>query len=103
MPPTATVSLRTRVQGVPLATMRELAGYGATAYDWGGCEAVSIAFAISVFPDELCQAPRSWAERAYPDNLIHQDKLDRGGHFAAWEQPQLFSEELRTAFRSLRR
>ena len=43
-----------------------------------------------------------WAERAYPDNLIHYNKLDRGGHFAAWEQPQLFTEELRTAFRSLR-
>jgi len=63
---------------------------------------ISIPFAISVFPDELYQAPRSWAERAYPDNLIHYNKLDRGGHFAAWEQPQLFSEELRAAFRSLR-
>jgi pimeloyl-ACP methyl ester carboxylesterase len=55
-----------------------------------------------VFPDELYQAPRSWAERAYPDNLIHFNKVDRGGHFAAWEQPQLFTEELRAAFRSLR-
>ena len=55
-----------------------------------------------MFPDELYQAPRSWAERAYPDNLIHYYQLDRGGHFAAWEQPQLLSEELRTAFRSLR-
>ncbi|MGO9489964.1 MAG: epoxide hydrolase family protein [Solirubrobacteraceae bacterium] len=63
---------------------------------------VSIPFAISVFPDELYQAPRSWAERAYPDNLIHYNRLDRGGHFAAWEQPQLFSEELRTGFRGLR-
>jgi pimeloyl-ACP methyl ester carboxylesterase len=57
--------------------------------------------AISAFPDELYQAPRSWAERAFP-NLIHYNKLDKGGHFAAWEQPQLFTEELRTAFRSLR-
>ena len=59
---------------------------------------ISIPFAISVFPDELYQAPRSWAERAYPDNLIHYNRLDRGGHFAAWEQPQLFSSEMRAAF-----
>ena len=63
---------------------------------------ISIPFAISVFPDELYEVPRSWAERAYPNNLIHYNKLDRGGHFAAWEQPQLFSEEMRSAFRSLR-
>ena len=63
---------------------------------------VSIPFAISVFPDELYEAPRSWAERAYPDNLIHFNKLDRGGHFAAWEQPQLFAEEMRASFSSLR-
>jgi pimeloyl-ACP methyl ester carboxylesterase len=63
---------------------------------------ISIPFAISVFPDELYQAPRSWAERAYPNNLIHYNKLDRGGHFAAWEQPQLFSEEVRASFRPLR-
>jgi pimeloyl-ACP methyl ester carboxylesterase len=63
---------------------------------------ISIPFAISVFPDELYQAPRSWAERAYPDNLIHFNEVDRGGHFAAWEQPQLFSEEMRASFRSLR-
>jgi pimeloyl-ACP methyl ester carboxylesterase len=62
---------------------------------------VTIPTAISVFPDEIYAAPRSWAEKAYP-NLIHYNKLDRGGHFAAWEQPQLFSEELRVAFRSLR-
>jgi pimeloyl-ACP methyl ester carboxylesterase len=63
---------------------------------------ISIPYAISVFPDELYQAPRSWAERAYPNNLIHFNELDRGGHFAAWEQPQLFSEEMRAAFRPLR-
>ena len=57
---------------------------------------------FGAFPDELYQAPRSWAERAYPDNLIHYNRVDRGGHFAAWEQPKLFSEELRIAFRSLR-
>jgi pimeloyl-ACP methyl ester carboxylesterase len=63
---------------------------------------ITIPFAISVFPDELYQAPRSWAERAYPNNLIYYNEVDRGGHFAAWEQPQLFSEEMRAAFRSLR-
>ena len=70
--------------------------------DFFDAKDISIPFAISVFPDELYQAPRSWAERAYPNNLIHYNRLDRGGHFAAWEQPQLFSEELRAAFRSLR-
>ena len=63
---------------------------------------ISIPFAISVFPDELYQAPRSWAERAYPHNLIHYNRLDRGGHFAAWEQPGLFAAEMRAAFKSLR-
>jgi len=62
---------------------------------------VKIPTAVSVFPDELYQTPRSWAERAYP-NLIHYNKLEKGGHFAAWEQPKLFSEELRASFRSLR-
>jgi len=62
---------------------------------------VKIPVAVSAFPDELYQAPRSWAERAYP-NLIHYNKLDKGGHFAAWEQPKLFAEELRAGFRSLR-
>jgi pimeloyl-ACP methyl ester carboxylesterase len=70
--------------------------------DFFDAKEISIPFAISVFPDELYQAPRSWAERAYPNNLIHYSRLDRGGHFAAWEQPGLFSSELRTAFRSLR-
>ncbi|MGY0005915.1 epoxide hydrolase family protein [Micromonospora sp. I033] len=62
---------------------------------------VSVPAAVSVFPDELYETPRSWAEQAYP-NLIHYNTLDRGGHFAAWEQPQLMCDELRTAFRSLR-
>ena len=62
---------------------------------------VTIPVAVSAFPDELYQAPRSWAERAYP-KLIHYNKLDKGGHFAAWEQPELFTTELRAAFRSLR-
>jgi pimeloyl-ACP methyl ester carboxylesterase len=63
---------------------------------------VSIPVAVSVFPDELYPAPRSWAERAYP-KLIHYNKLDKGGHFAAWEQPQLLSEEIRVGFRTLRK
>jgi pimeloyl-ACP methyl ester carboxylesterase len=62
---------------------------------------VKLPVAVSAFPDELTQAPRSWAEQAYP-NLIHYNKLDKGGHFAAWEQPQLLSEEVRAGFRSLR-
>jgi pimeloyl-ACP methyl ester carboxylesterase len=62
---------------------------------------VSIPVAVSAFPDELYQAPRSWAEKAFP-KLIYYNKLDKGGHFAAWEQPQLFSEEVRAAFKSLR-
>ena len=62
---------------------------------------VKIPVAASAFPDELYQAPRSWAEQAYP-KLIHYNKLDKGGHFAAWEQPNLLAEELRTGFRPLR-
>jgi pimeloyl-ACP methyl ester carboxylesterase len=62
---------------------------------------VTIPVAVSAFPDELFQCPRSWAERAFP-RLIHYNKLDKGGHFAAWEQPKAFCDELRTAFRPLR-
>jgi pimeloyl-ACP methyl ester carboxylesterase len=62
---------------------------------------VSIPVAVTVFPSEQYQAPRSWAERAYP-NLIHYNQVDKGGHFAAWEQPYLFSEEVRAGFRSVR-
>ncbi|HET9234826.1 MAG TPA: epoxide hydrolase [Candidatus Eisenbacteria bacterium] len=62
---------------------------------------VSIPVAVSIFPDEIDALPRSWAERAYP-NLIHYNKVDKGGHFAAWEQPQLLSQEVRAGFRSLR-
>jgi pimeloyl-ACP methyl ester carboxylesterase len=72
---------------------------------WGkgyfNVKGVSIPVAVSVFPDELYPAPRSWAERAYP-KLIHYNKVEKGGHFAAWEQPQLFSDEVRTGLRSLR-
>jgi len=66
-----------------------------------GVKGVTIPVAVSVFPDELYPAPRSWAERAYP-KLIHYNKLDKGGHFAAFEQPELLTEELRVGFRSLR-
>jgi pimeloyl-ACP methyl ester carboxylesterase len=74
---------------------------------WGklgyfNAKGVSIPVAVSVFPDELYPAPRSWAERAYP-KLIHYNKLPKGGHFAAWEQPKLFSEEVRVGFRPLRK
>lgn len=62
---------------------------------------IAIPVAVSVFPDELYQAPRSWAEKAFP-NLIHYNRLDKGGHFAAWEQPDLFVGELRAGFKSVR-
>jgi pimeloyl-ACP methyl ester carboxylesterase len=62
---------------------------------------VKIPVAVTVFPSEQYQPPRTWAEQAYP-NLIHFNEVDKGGHFAAWEQPELFSSEIRAAFRSLR-
>ena len=61
----------------------------------------AIPMAVSAFPDEIYTAPRTWAEKAYP-KLIHYNRLPKGGHFAAWEQPQAYSEEVRTAFRPLR-
>ncbi len=73
---------------------------------WGkgyfNAKGVSIPVAVSVFPDELYPAPRSWAERAFP-KLIHYNKVEKGGHFAAWEQPKIFSEEVRAGLRSLRK
>ena len=81
---------------------------GARLYweNWGklgyfNAKGVSIPVAVSVFPDELYPAPRSWTERAYP-KLLFYNRHDKGGHFAAWEQPELLSEDLRTGFRSLR-
>jgi pimeloyl-ACP methyl ester carboxylesterase len=73
---------------------------------WGkggyfNAKGVSVPVAVSVFADELYPAPRSWTEQAYP-KLIHFNKVPKGGHFAAWEQPKLFSEEIRAGFRSLR-
>jgi pimeloyl-ACP methyl ester carboxylesterase len=62
---------------------------------------VTIPVAVSAFPDEVYQCPRNWAEQAYA-KLIHYNKLDKGGHFAAWEQPKLFVEELRAGFKTLR-
>jgi pimeloyl-ACP methyl ester carboxylesterase len=73
---------------------------------WGkgyfNAKGVTIPVAVSVFPDELYPAPKTWAEKAYP-NLIHYNQLEKGGHFAAWEQPRIFTEELRTSFKSLRK
>jgi pimeloyl-ACP methyl ester carboxylesterase len=62
---------------------------------------IAIPVAVSAFPDELYQAPRSWTEKAYP-KLIHYNRLAKGGHFAAWEQPEFFTQEMRAAFKSLR-
>jgi pimeloyl-ACP methyl ester carboxylesterase len=62
---------------------------------------IAVPVAVTAFPDELYQAPRSWTERAYP-KLIYYNKVDKGGHFAAWEQPQLFVTEMRASFKSLR-
>jgi hypothetical protein len=70
--------------------------------DFFDAKKITIPFAISVFPDELYQAPRSWAERAYPHNLIHYNQLDRGGRFAAWEQPSpMITEAFADAIREL--
>jgi pimeloyl-ACP methyl ester carboxylesterase len=62
---------------------------------------VKIPVAVSAFPDEIYQAPQSWAAKAYP-KLMHYNRLPKGGHFAAWEQPALFVSEMRASFRSLR-
>jgi pimeloyl-ACP methyl ester carboxylesterase len=73
--------------------LRQIAFFGPTG--------VAIPVAVSAFPDELYQAPRSWTEKAYP-KLIHYNRLPKGGHFAAWEQPEVFSAEMRASFKSLR-
>ncbi len=75
--------------------------YWENTFPFFSVRGVSIPAAVTVFPDELYQTPRSWAERAYP-RLIHYNRVDKGGHFAAWEQPELLASELRAAFRSLR-
>jgi pimeloyl-ACP methyl ester carboxylesterase len=79
----------------------ENVGKSATsAAAWKTAE-ISIPVAVTVFPGEIYRAPKSWAQRAYR-NLVYFNEVDRGGHFAAWEQPELFSAELRAAFKSLR-
>jgi len=75
----------------------EYLGYGSFA----NVRNVTVPVAVSVFPDELYQAPRSWTEKAYP-NLVHYNQVEAGGHFAAWEQPELYASELRDGFRMLR-
>ena len=63
---------------------------------------VSIPVGFTTFPGEIWRTPRSWVERAYPNVAIYFNEVDRGGHFAAWEEPELFSEEMRAAFGPLR-
>jgi pimeloyl-ACP methyl ester carboxylesterase len=75
--------------------------YGESKFSYVAVKNVSVPVAVSVFPDEVFHAPQTWTEQAYP-NLIHYNELDRGGHFAAWEQPELYASELRDGFRTLR-
>jgi pimeloyl-ACP methyl ester carboxylesterase len=75
--------------------------YGENKNSYFAVKNVTLPVAVSVFPDEIESVPRTWAERAFP-NLVHFNKLDKGGHFAAWEQPELFVKELRAGFKSLR-
>jgi pimeloyl-ACP methyl ester carboxylesterase len=75
--------------------------YWENKFPFFAVKGVKVPVAVSVFPDEIYHAPRSWAEKAYP-NLVHYNRLPVGGHFAAWEQPKLFTEELRAGLRSLR-
>ena len=97
------------LDNITIAWLTNTALSGARLYweNWGklgffNAKGVAIPVAVSVFPDELYPAPRSWTEQAYP-KLIHYNKLPKGGHFAAWEQPKLFSEEVRAGFRPLRK
>jgi pimeloyl-ACP methyl ester carboxylesterase len=76
--------------------------YGEYKGAYFSAKGVQIPVAVSVFPDELYTPPRSWAERAYP-KLMHYNRREKGGHFAAWEQPQALCEEVREGFRSLRK
>jgi len=93
-----------RSQGVQLGTMQELTRYWRTGYDWLKCEPppqVSVPVGFTTFPGEIFRAPRSWVEKAYP-SLTYFHEADRGGHFAAWEEPELFAAEIRAAFKPLR-
>jgi pimeloyl-ACP methyl ester carboxylesterase len=95
------------VDNITITWLTNTAVSGARLYweYWGkgyfDAKGVSVPTAVSVFPDELYAAPRSWAEQSYP-KLIHYNKLPKGGHFAAFEQPKLLSEELRVGLKSLR-
>jgi pimeloyl-ACP methyl ester carboxylesterase len=96
------------LDNITIAWLTNTALSGARLYweTWGKLgfftvKGVSIPTAVSVFPDELYPAPRSWTERAFP-KLIHYNRLEKGGHFAAWEQPELLVSELRAAFKTLR-
>jgi pimeloyl-ACP methyl ester carboxylesterase len=104
----------TRDNIVDNVTLYWLTGTGGSAARWywelGRAQAlaagqpppdVSLPVGFTTFPGEIFQTPRSWVEQAYP-NLTYFNEVDRGGHFAAWEEPQLFAEEMRAAFRSLR-
>jgi pimeloyl-ACP methyl ester carboxylesterase len=87
-----------------VTTIRPFRGGRATARAAAAGQApppVAVPVGFTTFPDELFAAPRSWAENSYP-NLTYFNEADRGGHFAAWEEPKLFASELRAAFRSLR-
>ncbi|PWU55543.1 multidrug MFS transporter [Micromonospora sp. S4605] len=75
--------------------------YAENRFSFFGVKGTTIPVAVSVFPDELYQAPKSWAQQAYP-KLVHYNRLEKGGHFAAWEQPQALVAEVRAGFRSLR-
>src|SRR3954451_20357004 len=75
--------------------------YGESKFSYVAVKNVSVPVAVSVFPNEIYEAPQSWTEQAYP-NLIHYNKVNKGGHFAAWEQPELYASELRAGLRSLR-
>jgi pimeloyl-ACP methyl ester carboxylesterase len=107
--PTSTTGELTRDEVLDNITLYWLTNTGVSAsrlyWEYRGgffdVKGVSTPVAVSVFPGEQYQAPRSWAERAYP-NLIYYHQVDEGGHFAAWEQPGRFTDELRAAFRSLR-
>jgi hypothetical protein len=76
-------------------------GVSSSRLYWEYKGSVSIPVAVSVFPGEQYEAPRSWTERAYP-KLIYYNRAKKGGHFAAWEQPEIFAAELRAGFRSVR-
>jgi pimeloyl-ACP methyl ester carboxylesterase len=79
----------------------ENTGRGPTSASVQKTAEIKLPVGITVFPEDVYRAPETWARRAYP-NLIYFHEVDKGGHFAAWEQPQLFAEELRAAFKSIR-